>query len=427
MRESGVRIHIQPDPWISEELSTFEERLKSLENLARTKCRFALEEMGIIPLPARLLSLMEKEIFPLLFSVGFDQWVTRAIFNAAEKAWEPLKLDPERVRVIRPGVAVNIRKVREGVLRHGGRHSGTRPEWVGMDVETIRSLVNRAMHPANLFTALDDVSLSWIILPRAYDLLERDQLACILPYLRFLRNESEPAFTKILARIITEFVGNYSLKYLGENRNRERMIAALFHGYEVMFWKNLRNPPQGLQDALVFENFLRWAGMVHRKFAPSNSEMQEAIEDMERENAMTFPVYDAFETPQYEQYNVHRFLVALRHGMHGVKTVLRYFGIGGSLLQGRTVGRLPYNATPKTLNVLLRDIRERYLGETAETKRSIWECLSGLASVYGRKRMTRSSGENVSSNELRFVGPRVRGLIRDLKESITRWDPRAAS
>jgi len=418
MREQGIFRESYPDPRGKEDLSAFEVRLESFEKNAREKCRHALKGIDKGPLPGRLSYLLEKEIFPLLFTIGFDARFTRTIFNASGEAWQSLRPISDHVRVISPVLSMNIREVREGVLRNSKNRSKARSGLNGLNAETVHLLVNRTMHPVNLFSALDGISLSWIILPRAYDLLRRDDSYCILHYLKFLCNESEPEFVRILARIITEFVGNYSLKYLDDACNRERMIDALFHGYEAMFWKNLRHPPARLEDGLVFENFLLWARMVHRRFGSSNAEMQKAIEDMEMEKEKTFPVYNAFDIAQHGQYNVHRFLVVLRHGIHGVKAVLRYLGTGPPLLKDRTDGRVAYTEVPKVLSVLLRDIRERYAEETERTRKSIRECLTSLGAVYDRKQSRNNSVGDRCAKELRFVGPRVQGLIRDLRESL---------
>ena len=184
------------------------------------------------------------------------------------------------------------------------------------------------MHPAKLFEDFDDISLSWIILPRAYDLLEKDHSRYMLIYIKSLDKETESEFMRILARIIIEFVGNYSLKYIDDVQLKDQMVDALFYGYATMFWKNLRNPPGGLEDGLVFESFFRWAKMIHGRFASTNRDMARTTERMEEEKKKTFPVYNAFGFSHHNHYDVHRFFVALRHGISGVESVVRYFGIG---------------------------------------------------------------------------------------------------
>ena len=52
--------------------------------------------------------------------------------------------------------------------------------------------------------------------------------------------ETNLAFEKIMARILIEFIGNYSLKFINSSLPKKQMIEAIFYGYAIMFWKNLQ-------------------------------------------------------------------------------------------------------------------------------------------------------------------------------------------
>jgi len=185
-----------------------------------------------------------------------------------------------------------------------------------------------------------------------------------------------------------------------------------------MFWSNLRNPPGGLEDGLVFENFYRSAKKIHDRFAPTNRDMARATERMVKEKEKIFPIYSAFNIAHQNNCNAHRSFVALRHGIPGVDYVVRHFGIGGPLLEDETYGRLPYVAVPKTLNMLFRQIKKRHHLETSRTRKSIREFLSRLKSSYNLERIKTVFSGGEPPETLRFVGPRVCSMIRDLAASI---------
>jgi hypothetical protein len=231
----------------------------------------------------------------------------------------------------------------------------------------------KTAQPEKLAKEFDDMSLSWIVLPRAYDLLEKDH-----------------------------------------------MVDALFYGYATMFWKNLITPPIGLEDGLIFDSYLRLARMIHDRFASSNRDMTKTTEKMEREKEKIFPTYNIFGLAHQRHDDVNRFFVALRHGIPGVESVVRFFGIGGPLLRDKTDGRLPYVAVPMTLSALFRLIKKRYRFETPRTRRSIREFLFRLGSNYHLDHIRMVFSGSEPPKVLRFVGPRVFKMVQDLAPLIQR-------
>ena len=402
----------------SAEPNTFEEQIESFEQEAQEKYYTAIQDMQTVALSDRFNRLLELRIIPTLGQIGFDEQLCWVLFKMTAPAWKLIGPFGDDVELMYPILIKNIGEIRKGIVSNSRKNSRARSILGEMDPQATYSLINRTMHPTKLFEDFDDISLSWIILPRTYDLLEKDHSRYILIYIKSLDNETESEFTRILARIIIEFVGNYSLKYLDDVRYKDQMVDALFYGYATMFWKNLRNPPGGLEDGLVFESFFRWAKMIHGRFASTNRDMARTTERMEEEKEKTIPVYNAFGLAHHNHYDVHRFFVALRHGIPGVESVVRYFGIGGPLLKNKTDGRLPYVAVPKTLNVLFREIKKRYRIETPRTKKSIREFLSRLRSNYNLERIKTVLSGGEPSEALRFVGPRVLSMIQDLAASI---------
>jgi len=400
------------------EPNQFEKQIESFEQVAQEKYYAAIQNMQPVALSNKFNRLLEIRIIPTLGRIGFDEQLCRSLFEMTASAWKLIGPVGDDVELMYPILMNNIGEIRRGVISNYRKNSRARSILDEMDPQSAYSLINRSMHPAKLFVDFYDISLSWIILPRAYDLLEKDHSRYILIYIKSLDKETESEFTAILARIIIEFMGNYSLKYIDDAQLREQTVDALFYGYGAMFWKNLMNPPGGLEDGLVFENFFRWAKMIHGRFASTNRDMARTTERMEAEKEKTFPVYNTFGLAHHNHYDVDRFFIALRHGIPGVESVVRYFGIGGPLLKDKTDGRLPYVAVPKTLNVLFRQIRKRYRFETPRTRKSIQEFLSRLGSNYSLKRIKALFSGDEPPEALRFVGPRVRSMIHDLAASI---------
>ncbi len=410
MRQSTNRRSAEPN--------TFEEQIESFGQEAQEKHYMAIQNMQTVALSDRFNRLLELRIIPTLGRIGFDEQLCWVLFKMTAPAWKLIGPFGDDVELMYPILIKNIREIRKGIISNSRKNSRARSILGEMDPQATYSLINSTMHPTKLFEDFDDISLSWIILPRTYDLLEKEHSRYILIYIKSLDKETESEFMSILARIIIEFVGNYSLKYLDDVQLRDQMVDALFYGYATMFWKNLMNPPGGLEDGLVFESFFRWAKMIHGRFASTNRDMARTTERMEEEKEKTFPVYNAFGLAHHNHYDVHRFFVALRHGIPGVESVVRYFGIGGPLLKNKTDGRLPYVAVPKTLNVLFREIKKRYRIETPRTKKSIREFLSRLRSNYNLERIKTVLSGGEPSEALRFVGPRVLSMIQDLAASI---------
>ncbi len=396
----------------------FEERIETFEQVAQEKYHAAVQNMQPVALSNKFHRLLELSIIPTLERIGFDEQLCWSLFEISAPAWKLIGPLEDNVEPMYPVLMKNIGEIRKGIISNYRKNLRARSILDEMDPQSTYSLINRTMHPAKLFEDLYDTPLSWIILPRAYDLLKKDHSRYIRIYIKSFDQETESEFTKILARIIIEFVGNYSLKYIDDTQHRNQTLDALFYGYAAMFWKNLRNPPGGHEDGLVFESFFRWAKMIHGRFASTNRDMARTTERMEEEKEKTFPVYNTFGFAHHNHYDIERFFVALRHGIPGVESVVRYFGIDGPLLKDKTDGRLPYVAVPKTLNGLFRQVRKRYRFETPRTRKSIREFLGRLKSNYNLERIKAVFSGNEPTETLRFVGPRVCSMIQDLAASI---------
>ncbi len=398
--------------------NAFEKRIKSLEEEARGKYLSAIQAIPKVELSDWFIRLLENRIIPALRQIGIDDSFGWLFFKMAAPAWESMGPITDKEVWFHPIVIKNIEEIRNGILSKEQRGSESLSLLIGMPPQDLHSFVKERMYPESLVLLLNDISTSWIILPRVYDHLEEHHSQYLLGYLKYLDNETNPEFRKILSRITIEFVGNYTLKYISDIHPKGQMIDALFYGYAAMFWRNLRSPPNGFEDGLICKHFLYWMKSFQKRFGSINNDMARTIKDMEVEREKAFPVFNTFGLARDSHEDTGRFLITLRHGHQGIKAVIKYLGIGGALLKDMTDGCIAYEAVPKALIVLLREIKKRYPIESPKTKEFIREFLMKLRADYDLKRINSVSTRAELSEQLRFVGPRVLGLIHDLTRSI---------
>jgi len=400
------------------EPNAFEVETEIFERESREKYENAIGNMQTVVLSSRFNRLLEFRIIPTLGRIGFDEQICWALFQRTAPVWKLIGSVGADVEPLYPLFMKTISEIRQGILANSEKELRARRILDEMDTLSAYTLMNEAMHPEQLSEQFEDITLSWVVLPRAYDLLEKKHSRYMLIYIKFLNDETESEFTKILARIIIEFVGSYALKYIDNFQHKNRLVDALFYGYATMFWKNLRNPPCGLENGLVFDSYFRLARMIHNRFASSNRDMAEAAEKMEKEKEKIFPTYNIFGLAHYRHNDVNRFFVALRHGTPGVESVVRFFGIGGPLLKDKTDGRLPYVTVPLTLSALFRLIKKNYCLETPKTRRCIRHFLFRLGSNYRKDHIRMVFAGSEPPEVLRFVGRRVFKMVQDLSTFI---------
>jgi hypothetical protein len=403
---------------VDRNVDDFEKQIASFEKEAREKYLSAIQDIQEEELPGWFNRLLGDRIIPALGRLGFDELFAWALFKMAAPAWKLMGPVTDENIWFHPVLIKDIEEIRRGVLSDARKNSERLPLLAGVSHQELLLLTKKSMDPENLFELLEDISLSWIILPRAYDHLEEHHAQYLLGYLKYLDNETNSEFWKILAGIIIEFVGNYTLKYISEIHPKDRMIDAMFYGYATMFWRNLRNPPSGFEDRRIFEKYLHWAKMIRNRFAFINCDMAMTVESMEGMKKKAFPATNAFGLACDSHNDISRFLVTLRHGNPGVEAVIKYFGVGGALFKNTTAGCLPYVAVPSALSAFLQEIKKNYSKETPRTQKFIREFLLKLRAVYDLERMNSVFSRGELPEQLRFVGPRVSRMIYDFLGSI---------
>ncbi len=396
----------------------FEERIRRFEVTAQEKFREAIEDLPEVRLADWFTRLLENRIIPAFTQIGFDAHFARALFKMAAPGWQQMGPITNDCVWFHPALIRDIKEIRNGVISKSRRKSEDlfRPE--EMWSQNLHRSVDKRITQKGLFPLFETIPTSWIILPRAYPLLEKHHARYLPGYLDFLDRETNQEFRNVLVRIIIEFAGNYTLKYLGRIFPKERATAALFNAYEALFWKNLRNPPTGFEDDLIFCHFFRWAIMFRNRCAAINHDMVKTIKRMEEEMQRVLPLMDSCPPAGRDYDDYGRLPVTLRHGCPGISAAVSYMEISGALTGSATGGRLPYAAIPAALTGLFQIIRKKYPAETPATQKSIRLFLRKLKESYSSANTHRMSTSGESSRQLRFVVPRVLGLIDQMSASL---------
>jgi hypothetical protein len=181
-----------------------------------------------------------------------------------------------------------------------------------------------------------------------------------------------------------EFVGNFSLKFAERHHPPDKLTKLLFYGYSVLFWKNLRCPPENLENGASFDNFVRWLCNLRSKKNFLGKEELRAIKCMIKMKTMAFPGKN-FNRPQIRgKPDISPFIVTLRHGYIGIATILRYFGID-QFLDSRQMGkRFACPSVQNEVHRLLHIIQTKFHLESKQTRENTKLFIDCLRSAYSQ-------------------------------------------
>lgn len=361
-----------------------ETRLRQCEAAAREKFFQAVEALPDMELEGWFSRQLENKIIPALTRIGFDESFARMLFQTAASSWQ--RMGPLTNKCIRfdPDLIRNLNAIREEVVSKAGSKSDT----------------------------------PWIILPRVYYYLKEDQSAYLLCYLKYLASEPASEFRRILTRVIIEFVGNYALKYRSSTVSGCRMDSALFYGYAAMFWKNLKNPPPGFEDDLIFNNCLRWIKLFHCRCTDLNADMTQNIRQMEAYRQKVMLLEDPFPSTDNDEPDLGRLFVTLRHGGPGTEAAIDFMGNWLHSSRKDSAGRSLSALLPAALNKLFHTIKIKLPIESPEVQKSVRKFLLGLRDNFASDGIDKSGLSIKSPEQFRFVVRRVLGLVDGMTASL---------
>jgi hypothetical protein len=359
-------------------------RLGHLEAEAREKFFQIIDDLPDMKMESWFIRQLDNPIIPSLTRIGFDDSIVRLLFQTAAAGWQRMGPFTDKCICFDPDLIKRLKSARNEIMSETGSAANS----------------------------------SWIILPRVYQFLEEKHSAYLWCYLNYLTNEPDSEFRRILTRIVIEFVGNYAFKYRSRNLPGCLLDSALFNGYAAMFWKNLRNPPAGFEDGLIFNHFLRWIKLFRSKCTDLNDEMTKSIRQMEDYREKVMLTGDALHQSADDTRQLSGLFITLRHGRPGMTAAIDFMGNWLYSSRRDTAGRLLSALLPSALNYLIHTIKIKFAVEPLEVQKLLHCFLLGLKENFALDRTEDTEATIRPPEQLRFVVQRVLGLVNRATASL---------
>ncbi len=376
-------------------MSLISNQIAQYELSATSRHLSAVGQIDKDPLPEWFKSFLDRCILPSLVRVGFDRDIAGNIFRISAPAWKSIGPVTHPKLHLHPTLSRDIREVRDNIQAHA----------------------EKKMHPKTLSELLEDIPASWVVLPRAHTFLVIKDSRFLLVYLHQLRVDTNLAFEKIMARILIEFIGNYSLKFISRSLQENLMTEAVFYGYAAMFWKNLRQPPQEQENILVFRNYLSWANAFMKRTSCNDREKKKTLAEMKEMEKKILPVRGTRNPANREDLDGSRLHLTIRHGRPGINHAVRYFTLNSSFLSGGSQYEKVYKTLPKQLNALFRELRRDYDNDVPGTRENIHSFINELRAHFRPRTPGRRHRSEVRE-DLEFTQGRLALLIKDFGQTL---------
>ena len=365
--------------WQGEKMSLISNQIAQHEQEARIKYLSAVQNIDNIPLPGWFNDFLEQSVLPPLVRIGFDRKITDSIFRISAPAWELLGSSTTPKLKLHPVLAKYIQEIRRDVV--------SRP-------------------------------INWIILPRAHSFLTKIDSLCLTVYLQHLDRDANLACEKILLRILTEFIGNYSLKFISANLPEKQGEEIVFYGYAAMFWKNLQQPPSGLEDLLIFKNYLSWARAYRKRMSSEDHEKDAVIAEMEEMENRILPDKNGRTFIFKKNREAGDLHITLRHGRPGINHVIQHLTQSNELLCHCGHNHLSHRRLPRQIKTLFRELRNNYELETPRTKEFIEAFLMELMTAYRPRFVSPNLSRQNTPDHLSFTKRRMACMVQDFRQSL---------
>ncbi len=349
----------------------FDRQLQAYENSARCKCLKIYKNLSLNKLPGGLEQMLARRILPTLQRIGFETLISKMLFEIAPSAWKLMGRADRKIIPFQPLIDREIEVVRQEIKskfdNRGGHFSPFTAEWFGF----IPGSIKHGKFPEQLSKMLDEITTPWIILPRAFRFMEKEQCRYLPVYAKILDAEDHEFCLQLFSRITIEFIANFSFKYADRRHPREPLSKLLFYGYAALFWKTLRCPPVNLENSAAFNHFFTWISRFARQNDLLGKAENSLVDQMIKMKTHAFPAINTKSYRNGQQPDSSRFLVTLRHGALGTAATLRHFGIDQFLKTRRTGNRFTCLSFQKELLGLLYQIRTHYHSESSRTRENI--------------------------------------------------------
>ncbi len=358
----------------------FENRLLRNEHRARDQYLRLLNALSLEKLPGWFNQMLDQRIFPTLNRIGFDQTISKGLFQIASCSWSRLGPATDKVIAFHPKIDQEIEEIRRGLEQTASRLNDTISRLPGSSSAVFSGTINESPSPEHLFALLHNIATPWIVLPRASRFLEKDQCRYLQAYLNAIAQEKRESFLILFTRITVEFVGNYAYKFAAKSHRPDQIAKLLFYAYACLFWKTLRCPPRNLESSAVFDIFLNWLKRLAAKSDNLGDAAHRSIKGMQTVKKLVFPAAAGNQPGKLDTANSSRFLVTLRHGCPGIAAVLKYFGIDQFLKTGQRASRFQCRSFDSALQEFLYTIQTGYHLESRQTRDYIQRFMACLQS-----------------------------------------------
>jgi len=393
-------------------MSRLSSHIATFENQAREKYNTALGRIHYDKPTNWFQSILNRTILPPLREIGFDSQLSRTLFQIAIHSWQEMGSSVDDCLWIHPSLTNSIEEIRNSVLRRAEKKALIEKRMARMSSREIHDHFRKSMAPENLTSLLDEIATSWVILPRAHSLLRKNDGCCLISYLKYLKREKNPDFKRIIARIVTEFIGNYSLKFASENQSERAVNEVIFYGYAMMFWQNLAKPPTGCEELAIYRNFLDWAKSFLKKTNFITDDKIEAVNDMVAMEKTLFPSEPITPESYRGEIASEKFLLTLRHGKRGLEATCNSFGLAGNKLQSIGLDQPLIPSSVKALTGLIREVEIEKTNETRKTKQTILQFMQRLRDTYYRGLTDNLSvAQRGLPDQLEFASQRLVSII----------------
>ena len=359
----------------------FDNQLRVHENTARRRYGQILSALSVEKRPGWLDRMLSQRIFPTLNRIGFEDPISKGLFEIAPSSWSPMGPAGDKIIAFHPRINQEIEDVRQGLQLKAVNDPGNLSRSTGLASTVITGTINENLSPDHLFDLLDEIATPWIVLPRAFRFLEKHHCRYLPAYLATIDRETREPCLMLFSRITVEFVGNFFLKFAGRCHQPDQIAKLLFYGYATLFWKTLRCPPENLVNSAAFDNFLSWISRLgHKSDAIGQAELS-SIDRMKEMRKTVFPAITVNPSGKPGRADSSQFMVTLRHGCLGMATVLKYFGID-QFFETRQIGnRFQCPPLRNDMYVLLQTIQTNYHLESKRTQKTIKRFIDCLGSA----------------------------------------------
>lgn len=358
-------------------------------------------------------------VVSVLVKIGLDEAFVKMLFGLASEAWRTLSVASEKVIPLRPDIQRDIDDVRQGLLVEADRKITISPGATLLTPQESYDHLRIYMDPANLHLLFDEITTSWIILPRAYAFLKCDHVNYLSAYLEMIDNETNEQVLHIFTRIAIEFLANFTIRFADERYPREQVVELVVAGYTALFWRNLNAPPRGFEDIRIFEHYLTWLKYTSCRKKISNQCLDATIQDMEERMAEIFPSGSGLMRKTNERRDISGFIIALRHGCIGIDCTVRYFWLTPVNIQWPRGWNIRWSIIVFSLKALFDVITCRYEEESKRTQYYIREFLFQLNNSYVYSDFHSTTLDKQNRTDMQCLRSKITTMIQRLQHTLT--------